>query len=244
MKKLGFALLIFAIVMSGCHQQGTAWSTGLYEPYRIADANIPFADNLHTSQFDRVVELERDDYGRGYYLYKTNSRMLGSGIEIHIISQPTKDDRVYYYPDVCYLIYSEGDAAISDAEVAEFKNQNDWNLPLVEEKMYGVSYSEAIKDLAYEEELCAAVLQYFELDEELYGAICNGLEIVKGYKQLIAVMVVPRDQGANTFEDAVYYLMVYTNTAKQPIIECQQIDPKQNLQEQIISVREEWLTAG
>lgn len=244
MKQLGFILLILSVMISGCHQQGTAWSTGLYEPYRIADANIPFADNLHTSQFDRVVELERDDYGRGYYLYKTNSRMLGSSIEIHIISQPTKDNQVFYYPDVCYLIHSEGDAAISDAEVTELKSQNDWNLPLVEEKMHSVSYSEAIKDLAYEEEMCADVLQYLELDEELYGAICNGLEIVKGYKQLVAVMVVPRDQGTNTFEDVVYYLMVYTNTAKQPIIMCQQIDPKQHLQEQVINFRKAGFAAG
>ena len=244
MKQLILLLLILSIMISGCHQQGTASATGLYEPYRIADANIPFADNLHTSQFDRVVELEQDDYGRGYYLYKTKSRMLGSSIEIHIISQPTKDNHVFYYPDVCYLIQHEGDAVVSDVEVAELKNQNDWNLPLVEEKMYSVSYSEATKDLAYEEEMCADVLKYFELNEASHGVICNGLEIVKGYQQLVAVMIAPRNQGTNTSEDVVYYLMVYRIDAKQPIIKCQQIDPEQHIQEQIINFREAWFTAG
>ena len=238
MKRIWIVLMLLFLLLCGCHQKGTAWATGLYDPYYIAEVNVPFADNLNTSQFDRVAELERDDYGRGYYWYRTYSLMQGPHIDIYIISQPTQAEQAAYYPDVCYLIRKENEPELTDEEIAQFKKQNDWNLPIAEEKTYTVSYSKGHKNIANQTEMNNAVLDYLALNKESYSTICNGMERISSHEQLIVAAVCPRSEGGNNEDDLEYYLMVYDIQKEQPISVCQEINIHMPIQEQVSSFRQ------
>lgn len=239
MKRIWLLLLIIAMMLTGCYQKGTVMDTNLFEPYRIADANIPFADNLHAAQFDRVVEMETDDYGRRYFLYTTYSVMLASDVEIHIISQMTRGDEVFYYPDLCYLVKAEN-AAFTEEDILQLKISNDWNCPLEEDKMYTTSYSQYHKDVANETEMGSAIASYLDIDDS-YGVLYNGLETSNGNEQLLVVRVFPREKGDESTDAGKFYLMIYKDGLHQPITMCQQVSDWLLCQEQIPLVRAAWL---
>ena len=236
MKKIFCLLISISVFLAGCYQKGTVRDTGLYAPYCIAEVNIPLADKLHSSQFDRVAELEKDEYGRCYYSYKTYSVSMSTDIELHIISQTVKDDEVYYYPDYCYLVRLETDPAFSDADIAQLKAWNECNQHLAPDKMYATSYSQKQKDLAYEPTISSAVSAYLPLDDS-YGVHCNGLDLLSKNAQLFFVHVFPRTDNRDR-ETEDYYLVIYQNGV---IVSCQQIDSPLSCQEQIWNYRCMWL---
>lgn len=242
MRYIWTASLIVVLLLTGCYQRGTVKNTNLFEPYRIADVNIPFADNLHTSQFDRVSELEVDDYGRRYFSYRTYSVMYAADVEIHIICQMTRDDKVFYYPDYCYLIRTENDAAFTDNEVSRLKTLNDWNLPLEEDKMYATPYSQYHKDVTNESNIHSAILSHLGLSES-FGTHYNGLEIRDGSEQLLFVHVFSRDEsGKATADSEAFYLMICRTGQKSHIVMSQQVDGSLSCQEQVCLFREAWLS--
>lgn len=240
MKRIWLISLMLIVTMVGCYQKGTVKDTGLYEPYRIADINIPLADKLHTYQFDRVSELERDGYGRGYFSYKTYSVQIHADVEIHIISQSLQEDAVLYYPDTCYMIRLEDGVPFTQEQIDQFKLLNDWDLPLKEEKTYSVSYSEWYRDIVNEEDICDAVRRYLKLDAS-YGVLYNGLEMKNGNEQLLFVQVFPRDESSKRSGAGTYYLMIYNDIMYRPIVMSQQVEDPMNCQEQIICFRGEWM---
>ena len=240
MKRVWILWLVATIVLSGCHQGGSVGDTKLFEPYRIADANIPLADNLHTSQFDKVAELETDAYGRRYFSYETYSVLYGAQVEIHIICQMTKDDEVFYYPDYCYLIREEDAAAFKEDEIACLKEWNDWNRPLEEDKMYSVSYSEHNEYIANEEEIKLSVLAYLGLDDS-YGVNRNGLESLNKKEQLFIVNVFPRDSDGNATGAGDIYIILYNNSQTKSVTMCEKIDDPLSCQERVRAFRESWL---
>lgn len=239
MKKIFCILIIISAFLAGCYQRGSVKQTNLYAPYRIADVNIPLADNLYTSQFDRVAELETDEYGRCYYSYKTYSITLSANIEIHIISQMVKDDVVLFYPDYCYLIRLDSDPAFTEEDIAQLKTWNDWNQPLAADKMYATSYSQHHKDIANEAQIQSAVTSYLGMNNS-YGVHYNGLDLLSNNTQLFFVHVFPRaDQ--NDSDSEKYYLVIYQHGAPQNIVSCLQIDSPLSCQEQVWMFRCAWL---
>lgn len=238
MKRICITLLMIAVILTGCYQKGTAKQTGLFAPYRIADVNVPLADNLHTSQFDRVEELETDEYGRCYYSYKTYSVTLSSDIEIHIISQMVRDDEVFFYPDYCYRIRLESDPAFTDEDISQLKTWNDWNQPLVTDKMYTTSYSQYHKDIANEKEIQSAITSYLDLDDS-YGINYNGLDLLDKNAQLFFVHVFPRANKEKSRAEK-YYLVIYQKGVAHNIARCQQLDDPQSCQEQVWMFRCAW----
>lgn len=237
MNRIWILVLVAIILLSGCHQKGTVGDTKLYEPFRIADANIPLADNLHTSQFDRVTELETDAYGRRHFSYKTYPAMYAGQVEIHIICQMTKDDKVYYYPDYCYLIRTEDAAAFTEEDITSLKEWNDWDRPLDENKMCTTSYSEYHKDVANEGDIRSAVLAYLELDDS-YGVLRNGLESLNKNEQLFIVNVFPRDSNGKATARGDYYVILYNSRFSQPVKMCERLDNPLSCQEQIHAFRD------
>lgn len=237
MRKQFLVVFAIAILLCGCYQRGTVKQTDFFEPYRIADANIPFADNLHTTQFDRVEEIETDSYGRRYFSYKTYSVMLASNVEIHLICQMTQGDEVFYYPDYCYIIRTEDDAAFTEAEISCLQACNDWNLPLIEDKMYATSRSQQHKDLANEKEIHAAINSYLDIDDS-YGVLHNGLETMRENEQLFFVMVYPKGKDDKVNDAVQFYIMTYRSGSPQPIIMCEQVSNSLSCQEQIRHFRD------
>lgn len=232
MKKVWMFTLILALLLSGCYQKGTVRDTNLFEPYYIAHANIPYADKLNDTQFDRVSEVEQDQYGRRYFSYRTYSPMLQADIEMHIISQMSDGGFVSYYPEDCYMIRLEKNAEFSGEVISAFKERNDWGIPLKKDLMYHVQCSVS-KDIVDEETLQSAILKSLDLDQS-YGVLSNGLETNKAKdRQIFVVRVFARDKDGKATEDGQFYLVVYQINTTAPITTCQKIERTLNCQEAI-----------
>lgn len=242
MKRIWILLLMFATILCGCHQRGSVAGMGLFEPFRIADANIPLADNLHTHQFDKVEELEADKYGRRYFSYSTWSVSIQSNVEIHIICQMTQDNMAFYYPDYCYQIRRSEEPPFSEEDIAQLKAWNDWDCPLSEERMYSVSVSAYHEDIAYEDDVRSAVLDYLMLDNS-YGVNCNGLESKGGEEQMFVAHVFPRDSTGKATDAGTIYLVVYSSEQPEHILMCQEVNEPLSCQEQSSLFREAWLNS-
>lgn len=230
-------LLTVAVVFAACYQKGTVMDTKLYDPYRIADADIPFADDLNLSQFDRVSKVEQDDLGRCYYIYTTYSCTINENVEIHIISQTAKDGIVYYYPDDCYIIRRVSEPSISASEIDKLKERNDWKRPLQMEKMQKVTQKQPHKDVANEQEIRTAMLQHLGLRES-FGVLANGLEIIGQDQQIFFVYVFPRNDQGKINGMGQYYLVLYQKDATQPILRCQVCENALNCQETVKQFRQ------
>lgn len=227
------ALVLF---LPSCYQQSSVSSTGLIEPYRICDVNVPFADNINTSQFDKVSEQEEDSFGRRYFSYYTYSVMLQEDIEIHVISQKTEDGKVYYCPDVCYMIRYVKDEAFSDTDIEQFKTRNDWNSPFDTDKMNSVLSTEAHQDVVSAQTLEQDILGYLGL-EDTHRVLTNGLEVYGDTTQLFIACVFV--QNAGTVEDH-YYVVAYRSDAEDPILACQEISKTLECQSVIRNFRDTW----
>ena len=226
--------LLTAMTISACYYPGTPAETKLYAPYCILAANVPFADNLHTSQWDHVSLLEVDDYGRHYYAYKTYSVMLQCNIEIHVISQTETDNLQYsYYQDRCYMICRDGET-LSEDEVMQLKYNNDWGLPIVNEKLSYTDRKTCNFRIAYDEKLSMALLVYLKLDNS-YGVLSNAIESVSDTAQLFFVEVFSKQEGSN---DSRYYLVVYQTDGIRPIVACEEIPLTLKCQDNISEFRE------
>lgn len=236
MNRIWILLLVAIILLSGCHQKGTVGDTKLYEPYRIADANIPLADNLHTSQFDRVTELESDEYGRRYFSYKTYSVLYSSNVEIHIVCQMSRGDNVFYYPDHSYIIRADDGPDFSEEDISELKAWNDWNQPLNEAKMCATSYAQHNEDIANENDIISAVLVYLDLGNS-YGVHRNGLEALNKNEQLFVVEVFPRDSNGKATGTGDIYIILYSSQIR-AVTMCEKIDNPLSCQEQIHAFRD------
>ena len=65
--KRKLACVLLATVMLLCtagYRTDSVSGSGFFEAYQILNADVPFAGNLHTAQFDSVKELDEDNFGR------------------------------------------------------------------------------------------------------------------------------------------------------------------------------------
>lgn len=235
---LGVIALLAAMTISACYYPGTPAETKLYAPYCILKTNVPFADNLHTTQWDNVSILEADDYGRHYYSYKTYSKMLQCHIEIHVINQTETDNMQYsYYQDRCYMICRENET-FSEEEIIQLKVDNDWGLPIVNEKLSYTDYETCNFRIAYDENVSLDLLEYLNLDDS-YGVLSNPMESISDKAQLFFASVFSKQEGS---DDSRYYLVVYQTDETQPIIACEEIPLTLKCQDSIRDFRESVLS--
>ena len=83
--------------------------------------------------------IETDSYGRRLLRYDAYSEITKSRETTFVMCQKSESYGVYFYEDICYLPIKGDDAEASltggDEELSAFKAQNDWGLPLKEEKL-------------------------------------------------------------------------------------------------------------
>ena len=70
-----------------------------------------------------VSVIERDDYGRILFEYKTNNFIFEQEKTAYVICQAIDSDYVYFYEDKCYVFEF-------DNEFTELKSNNDWDCEL------------------------------------------------------------------------------------------------------------------
>ena len=221
-----FLVILTLQQLSGCYYHGTPDATRMYAPYCIVSQTVPFADNLHTHQWDKVSFVEKDTFGRTYYIYQTPSIILGYEIEIHVICQGELDGREYgYYEDACYMIRGADDISFSEDEIAEFKIKNHWNQLIVPEKVKYTTYESHNLQIANQSEMDLAISQWFEIDNK-FSFNCNALEVYDD-KQLFFVAI-----------DNKFYLISYHKNSNPPIIFCEEIKYSLSPQEEIRAARE------
>ena len=117
---------------------------------------------MFTNETPRMWIVETDAQGRKLIKYKMFNEITRWMTNAYVICQKTEKNKTFFYEDICYLFEPrnempesgefESDSAdnyvddfetvsVSDEEMAAFKAQNDWNMPLNEEKM---SYREVV----------------------------------------------------------------------------------------------------
>ena len=243
MKKTLLGLLVLAMIfaVAGCYRADSVSGRGFYAPYRILDADVPFADNLHTAQFDKVERLEEDRFDRQYFRYTTFSASLWCEIEVHVICQKANDTSFFYYPDDCYLIRASESEDFSNAAIAAFKARNDWGLPLVDEKMYQISAS-WYRDIIYQNDMEELLHAYFGLSEDDH-VLFNGLEIKDGERQLFYVHISYGAEEQNGKDTKKNYLLVYDCNEPQPIVAVEEVSVALECQDIMREFRRNWFEA-
>jgi len=237
MKKIIVYLLVFAILFLGCYQFGTPDATGIYAPYYILGANVPFADNLHTSQWDRVTLLEEDSYGRRYYAYTTPSIVLQCNIEVHVICQTESEDHQYgYYQDLCYIMRKADSDSFSDTQIAKLKAQNDWNSPMAAQKIsYATHNANNVKSRS-KSYLNHLILDFLGLSYS-HSVITNDMEQISPNVQLCFVRIVAKN--LNDLSEDRFFLVLY-HTQPYSIITCEEVGFSWDYQETIQQFRSTW----
>lgn len=243
MKKTLLGLLVFVMIFAaaGCYRADSVSGSGFYAPYRILDADVPFAGNLHTAQFDRVERLEADRLGRQYFRYTTFSANPWCEIEAHVICQKADDTSFFYYPDDCYLIRATKSEDFSGAAIAAFKARNDWDLPLEDEKMYQISAS-WYRNIINQNDMESLLRAYFELSEDDH-VLFNGLEIQDGERQLFYVHISYGAEDQNSEEVEKNYLLVYDCNEPQPIVAVEEVPVTLECQDLVREFRSNWFEA-
>lgn len=238
-----FPLFVLLIALCGCSFSlpGSPQNTGYIAPYYIAQANVPFADYLHTSRWDYVEKIDEDSFGREYFLYRTYSRFLKKDIDIHIISQKsTKNGNYYYYPDQCYILIEAGET-LSGTEVSEeLKQQNDWELPLCEDKMALINKRSYLDRTSGQDEMADALRQHLGIGDT-YAVLANPMEILEdGAQVFFAVALSRQETGSEHSHSGKFYYGIYDENAPERIVFCLEASGQLNCQEEIAAFKEEW----
>lgn len=137
---LGILSIFCFLCCKGCiPMEPSPYDSNNMELYTIAAFSIPYADDMGTS----IAIIESDKYGRvlfqvqfGYSLFyrelsdeKNNNWLYAYGI-----CQKSDQKRTYYYEDDCFQIYRNKDE-FTIKQQNELKELNDWDLPLIIDKM-------------------------------------------------------------------------------------------------------------
>ena len=129
-------LIVTLLMLSAC---------GAKEPiHALAEQAIPFAKS--ETRWRECSLVDEDAYGRKMYSYLSQGNGINNvfsdfvavgkndPVLFYIISQKEDAGVVYCYESDCYMYVSSFDG-VSDAELEEFRQRNDWNKPIIEEKV-------------------------------------------------------------------------------------------------------------
>ena len=156
------ALMCFLFVLCSCDPPTFVYR-GENKALYTAASNSIFA--MTTNEMDRVVVLERDDYGRTLYLVRANSCIMSDTfVAAMLISQCDSESDVSYYEyDNVIYRYTEFFAPPEDDlispftedDISKLKELNDWGEELNFEKMTtkSICTSDAYVNLVSEAQL-------------------------------------------------------------------------------------------
>lgn len=214
-KKLLLILIpvLFLLSLSGCYRKGTVGDTKAYSGSTLVCAVVPYVQSGHPD-FDKVYELERDEYGRAMFSYNCFTSFCQETLDILVICQTTDPDAPKYYEDLCYLIHGEDDAEFSESEIALLKERNDWGKPLNFEKMQTVSESYARDWNLHYDSAKAAITAALKLDDAWFVSL-GTMEYCGDGTWFILAQVSPAE---NKQENGPLYLALYAPDEQQPIL--------------------------
>ena len=135
MKKCTLLALLIAAVLtfSSCDPEEPLEPTSYQMRYTCCAYAVP---GMFSSVYAGDAELmETDVYGRTLLKYRSFDETTRWWTNAFVICQRTANAKTFFYEDVCYLIEPRDGQSIAEAQLAELKARNDWNLPMNEEKM-------------------------------------------------------------------------------------------------------------
>lgn len=251
---LTLILFIFCVGLCSCfpYRRGSLGRNGCYEAYAILCANVPFVYNsgFHDASYLCFAEeMERDSYGRILYWYIGSSlipdekgQYWADGMITFLICQQSEHDRAYYYEDVCYLAYAtdarnytelkEECDSFTEEALEQWKQANDWGQPPTDKKLVSAPYDE--KSLikyewewwpeSFEEAFRKEVqIGKGDVDGKIIGSTSAG-------KIMCAI--------ASDYKQVNCYLLLYDESAENPIVQLQEIPFSLNLQKEVQAFRE------
>ncbi len=135
-----FLIVLILILLTSCAH--------FYEPAEIiAEYMVPFVETRN--KWSELELVEQDDYGREIYCYTSNgsyTNVLSDFVEedynapvlVYILCQKKDENFVYCYDKVSFM-YIPSTSNVDEMKLTQWKNENDWNAPLVESKMVALS---------------------------------------------------------------------------------------------------------
>jgi len=132
MKKLIVMLIVCAFILSGCHDKFRYY--GKYpECFSVAVYNLL---GITGHEMDEIKVLDQDSKGRILFSFYSWGFSIGENPDLYsvLICQKTDDEYVYFYPDYQFVLSSTKNG-ISEKEIDELKEKNDWGKELDESKM-------------------------------------------------------------------------------------------------------------
>ena len=234
-KKLLAVILVVFLIFSGCdagYNRASAGASEFYNAMTVVQTSVPHIGGMDL-RLDGIELLETDRYGRSlfrYFFALTNS-------EAFLIVQKTEGALVYYCEDYCYL-YNQQKGATSESDINWLKEQNGWNLPTTARKTVCLDYTNASPDhVGIENHLDVGkkILLYLQENQpnapwEEAKVDLNCLENYPGYGQIIYVVL----NGNNT---TMQCLVLYDQSAAEPVVVLENIQQEDDLRELIISFK-------
>ena len=201
-------IILLMLFLSACdagHFQNSAGVSEYQSAIGIVRTAVPHLDFL-SMRLDYIELLDADAYGRKMYRYTMGETWIG----MILIEQKAGETNVYYYEDLCYVMYHRGEREATDEEIAWLKEHNDWDEPLDDTKMRAAPIGSGTDNLAdyreTQDAVCKRMYLWYPKEEVSYVTL-NGLEIEEDGSQLILCEISKKD-GTD-----VYYLLSYSQSA-------------------------------
>lgn len=149
MKKYGLLVLLLAgmLLLCSCIDSNYEWEPTSEE---LRHACCAYAvPGMYSDFYDGEFRLiETDMYGRTLIKYRAFDEVTRWWTNAYVICQRITDTEVFFYEDICYLIEQREEqpedvdsgaapeaVSVSNEQITVLKAQNDWDLPINEEKM-------------------------------------------------------------------------------------------------------------
>lgn len=146
MKRTAFIalLLIFVLISATCEPPSYRnVDSGLFTIAANAIPNGYAANGAAETKF-----LEQDGYGRILFAYTaTTPDIAYSELYALLICQQRGNECVAYYEDECFVV-KNGKTPFDESEIAALKAQNDWDCPILEEKLTWRKIVQGGKDIS------------------------------------------------------------------------------------------------
>ena len=177
-------LLLLSSLLSSC-----AWLIpGYAERIKPNESDLEHAccayaiPGMFINETPRMWIVETDAQGRKLIKYKMFNEITRLMTNAYVICQKTTKNKAFFYEDVCYLFEPRNEmpendesgkdgtddyvddfetVSVSEEDMVAFKAQNDWNMPLNEEKM---SYREVVSVSAWGPRSITTSQRYYSRD--------------------------------------------------------------------------------
>lgn len=141
-----------------------------YDLYTVGKLSVPMG--VLGESWSRTEIIEEDSYGRRLFLYDAVSVYWPLGeyhVYAYVICQKTEDGKTGFYEDIAYVAAAAAED-ITEEEIEILKEKNDWDKPLVKEKMWFVEIADkdgSLKYYPYIEELREEkIREILQIDKE------------------------------------------------------------------------------